>query len=241
MVFNSAFKKANLSTTYDYNADLVALKNIKAPFNSTDWVNEAWDLEDKIFFGVYDWFNNQFDIEAPESSTTTASTGNTSFAEATERLQEAEALFNVFETVVSFTVIPTTILADVLPQFYYFFIAAGAFLIILAVMYWFGKTHKSRAEYVSILVRVVAGLAVMVGLYSGTDTVLAGNFDYSSWLIPVVTLSYFAVIVLDNLLVWHSNKTVGRLTSTNRHEVFSKVDGTTKRTDSSGSSGEDSG
>ena len=109
-------------------------------------------------------------------------------------------------------------------------------------MYWFGKTHKSRGEYLSMLVRIVAGCAVMVGLIAGTNLTIASNFDYSSWIIPVVTLSYFVVIALDSLLVWHSNKTIARQTSANRQEVYSKVDGTTKqaRTDSSDSSGDNS-
>lgn len=96
-------------------------------------------------------------------------------------------------------------------------------------MYWFGKTHKSRGEYMSIGVRMVAGCAVMVGLIAGTDLTIAVNFDFSSWIIPTVTLSYFVVIVMDSLLVWHSNKTIARQTSSNRHEVYSKVDGSVQQ------------
>jgi hypothetical protein len=96
-------------------------------------------------------------------------------------------------------------------------------------MYWFGKTHKSRGEYMSIGVRTIAGLGVMVGLLAGTFIPSSSLFDDSAWMIPVVTLAYFVVIVMDSLLVWHSNKTIGRQTSTNRHEVYSKVDGSVQQ------------
>jgi hypothetical protein len=75
----------------------------------------------------------------------------------------------------------------------YFYSSAGSFLVILAVMYWLGKTHKLPGEYVSILVRVVAGIGIAL-------TLVALNYDYgqstdnfvlSPWLIPVVMLGYF--------------------------------------------------
>jgi len=209
--FNDNFKNSNISATYDYNADLIALKNISAPYNSSDWYDEAYLIENKIFFSVYDFLFEQFNVEAPESEAGT-NTGTSTLDVATAKIEQSASLFNIFNTV-----------------FYYFFIAAGAFLIILAVMYWFGKTHKSRGEYMSIGVRMVAGCAVMVGLIAGTDLTIAVNFDFSSWIIPTVTLSYFVVIVMDSLLVWHSNKTIARQTSSNRHEVYSKVDGSVQQ------------
>lgn len=69
----------------------------------------------------------------------------------------------------------------------------------------------------------------MVGLIAGTNLNVAIDFDFSSWIIPTVTLSYFVVIVMDSLLVWHSNKTIARQTSSNRHEVYSKVDGSVQQ------------
>lgn len=212
VLFNENFKNSNISATYDYTADLAALKNISAPYNSTDWIDEASIIENKIFYGVYDFLYSQFNIEAPPSKTTEDPGTTNQLTEAIAKGDEASALFNIFNTV-----------------FYYFYISAGALLIILAVMYWFGKNHKSRGEYLSIAMRTVAGCAVMVGLIAGTNLTIAADFDFSSWLIPVVTLSYFVVIVMDSLLVWHTNKTIGRQTSTNRHEVYSKVDGSVQQ------------
>jgi hypothetical protein len=219
--FNENFKNSEISTLYNYTADLVALKNIPAPYNSTEWNDDAYLIETKIFFGVYDFLYAQFKIEAPGSATVEA--GGSVEDQTLSKINEASGLFNIFNTV-----------------FYYFFISAGAMLIVLAVMYWFGKNHKSRGEYASIVMRTVAGLALMVGLYAGTNTVLAGDFDLSSWIIPTVVLSYFVVIVMDSLLVWHSNKTIGRQTSTNRHEVYSKVDGSVQKRNGSGSSADNS-
>lgn len=217
--FNDNFKNSNINATYDYTADLVALKNISAPYNSSQWNDEAYIIETKIFFGVYDFLFAQFKIEAPGSADESITeTGTSSVDQTLSIITEAESLFNIFNTV-----------------FYYFYISAGAMLVILAVMYWFGKNHKSRGEYVSIAMRTVAGLVLMVGLIAGTNLNIAGLFDYSSWIIPVVTLSYFVVIVLDSLFVWHSNKTIGRQTSTNRHEVYSKVDGSVHQQKRSGS------
>ena len=54
-------------------------------------------------------------------------------------------------------------------------------------------------------------------------------FTGSAWLIPVVTIGYFVVIIADNLLVWHSNKTISQMTAAQRGH----------KRDSSAGSGED--
>jgi hypothetical protein len=114
-LFNDNFKNSNISATYDYNADLIALKNISAPYNSTKWIDEAWVIEDKIFFGVYDFLFSSFNVEAPETSTK-ASTGTSSTDEALDKIDQAVALFNIFNTVVSLVVLTTSVLADKLPS-----------------------------------------------------------------------------------------------------------------------------
>jgi hypothetical protein len=114
-LFNDNFKNSNISATYDYNADLIALKNISAPYNSTKWIDEAWIIEDKIFFGVYDFLFSSFNVEAPESSTKT-STGTSSTDEALDKIDQAAALFNIFNTVVSLVDLTTSVLADMLPS-----------------------------------------------------------------------------------------------------------------------------
>jgi hypothetical protein len=55
----------------------------------------------------------------------------------------------------------------------------------------------------------------LANYYPATEN-SAYYFFGSAWLIPVVMLGYFVVIVADNLLVWHSNKTIAARTSARR-------------------------
>ena len=74
--------------------------------------------------------------------------------------------------------------------FMYFYISAGVLLITLAVLYWFGKTHKSGWELLSIVNRTAAGIAVAciaISIYYPTSTALI----YSPWPIAVVVIVYF--------------------------------------------------
>lgn len=73
----------------------------------------------------------------------------------------------------------------------YFFIAAGSALLVLAVLLWLGKRHKSAAEYSSIVVRVAVGSALclitLMDLDSQADNF--SNFVGSGWTVPMVMLS----------------------------------------------------
>lgn len=100
VAFTLNFKSGNISTTYDYNADLVALKNISAPYNSSTWYDDAYILENKIFFGVYDFLYNQFKVEAPAKKTETGA-GTSALDQTLEKISEAAGLINIFNTVVS--------------------------------------------------------------------------------------------------------------------------------------------
>lgn len=42
----------------------------------------------------------------------------------------------------------------------YYYIAAGVFAAVLAMLYWFGKTKKSREEWASIVLRLVVGIGL---------------------------------------------------------------------------------
>jgi hypothetical protein len=100
VAFTLNFKSGNISATYDYNADLVALKNISAPYNSSTWYDDAYILENKIFFGVYDFLYNQFNVEAPATKTETDA-GTSALDQTLEKINEAAGLVNIFNTVVS--------------------------------------------------------------------------------------------------------------------------------------------
>lgn len=64
----------------------------------------------------------------------------------------------------------------------------------------------------------------MAQYYSATEWSSYYFYD-SAWLIPVVMLGYFVVIILDNLLVWHTNKTIATQTSNTRGSVVGVADG----------------
>ena len=80
----------------------------------------------------------------------------------------------------------------------------------------------------------------MAQYYSATEWSSYYFYD-SAWLIPVVMLGYFVVIVLDNLLVWHTNKTIAAQTSATRGSVVGVVadgGGEYVKTNDHGKSGE---
>jgi len=157
------FKADNLAEVYDYNQNLTSISTLD--FNSTDWSNRTADIVNDIWYGIQNAIFSNFGIDGAE-----APAGHEETA-----VEVGNAYFNTVDTALA-----------------YFYISAGCFLIILAVMYWFGKTHKSRGEYVSIAVRVVAGIGIMLTLIANyTSGQSSDNFVISPWLIPVVMLGYF--------------------------------------------------
>ena len=80
----------------------------------------------------------------------------------------------------------TTIITS---AFLYFFISAGAALLILATLLWLGKKKTSGAEWGCVGVRVAIGTGLcLITLMSVTDD--GDNFVLSGWLLPTVVLCY---------------------------------------------------
>lgn len=160
-------KQNQLAQFYNYQNNLTSLSNLTAiPFNSTEWQDQAGPILTDLLYGVFNAIFEQFGVEGPDLPNHGAHESLTT---------RTNALMNVFGTV-----------------FVYFYIAAGCFLIALAVMYWFGKTQKTLGEWLSILLRTVvgAGLAVLC-LFSFTSGATTEAFIFSSWQIPVVVVCYF--------------------------------------------------
>lgn len=168
----------------DFSQQLSQVKNITS--NSTDAeIDRGVDAINDAFNDISVWIFKNFGVVVPEKELERANTNE-------ERL---EAIFSVFFTV-----------------FLYFFISAGCTLIILAVMYWFGKTHKDRGEYLSIVVRVVVGvgLALLSTMEAAPNATVLGRFISSPWVMPTVVLAFGLVVVADNILVWYSNRHIER-------------------------------
>ena len=160
--FDNRFKRLELLDDYDYTKNLTTISGLKniTTFNTEGW-NTTNDILNDLYDGLLAFVFYNFNIEIPEAELSKAKTGDDRIA----------ALQGVFITV-----------------FYYFFIAAGGLLITLGVMYWFGKSHKSRWELLSIVVRVLSGIALALVSLSSLQEFF--KLFYSPWLIPLVVIVY---------------------------------------------------
>lgn len=166
LVIEDLFKESHLhlAQAYDYQHNLTSISNITAPFNSPAWNAEFTPLIMDLAFGVINAIFTKFGIEGPEQDESVHLTESERF----------DALANVFATV-----------------FAYVYIAAGAFIIMLGVLYWFGKTRKSLAEWYAILIRVVLGILLCAFCAIGfTDGPASDGFTFSAWPIPVIMFMY---------------------------------------------------
>lgn len=132
--FSRKFKPGKLTQAVDYTGNLTKIHDLKPMFGSKEWDDQAGEIVDDLWIEVENFIFENFGIEVPGQDQT-VHTGN--------EVAQNDALFNVFFTV-----------------FYYFYIAAGVFLVILAVMYWFGKRNKTKGEWTSMGVRVIAGAGI---------------------------------------------------------------------------------
>ena len=73
-----------------------------------------------------------------------------------------------------------------------FFIGAGSFLILLGIMYWFGKERITGSELYSVGVRVVSGTALVLSMLVYLDQNAFYNLLQSSWVLPIVVLTFAA-------------------------------------------------
>ena len=158
--FEYSFKQKYLLDSYNYTAGAANFSHLD--FATTEGMNKAEDLYDDMLTKVAVFLFENFNVDLPPD----ASTGGS-------ELTQLEELANVFWTV-----------------FLYYIIAGGCLLIILGVMYWFGKTNKSRWEYGSIAVRIAVGLGLaLVSISYLFNT--SFNLFFSPWMIPMVVIIYF--------------------------------------------------
>lgn len=202
----------------DFNSTYTAFINLAAQnLTNTDEVTQKSEEIAADFFGeVLVWIFENLRVEVPAKELSTAKTA----------VDKSIAIYSVFVVV-----------------FIFFFTAAGVTLIMLGVMYWFGKSHKTKGELLSIVVRVIAGiglslLSIMAALDSNDTTntyMIYNNFIGSPWVLPTVLLAFALgklldlqsgaaltiapVIFLDNALVWSSNKRLSRQNKMNSIEA----------------------
>lgn len=171
------FYYAPLSDYYDPTPDIAKLNNVTEEFASKDWNETTSEILATIKANVEYFLFNNFNAEASEKE-----------LEETKDIEEKVQIFNdAFQVV-----------------FEYFFIGAGCLLLVLAIMYWFGKTKKRADEWASIGVRLLVGMALpcvsVVAFLEKDGDMTDFRFTRSGWIIPVVTFSYLAVLTADNII-----------------------------------------
>lgn len=167
----------SLSSIYDVNPDIEALQNNTEPFASAGWNASTSELLSNIKYNIEYFIFYNFQAESPEME----------LEETKDPAEKVRILNDSFKFV-----------------FEYFYIAAGGLLIMLAVLYWFGKTHKKADEWCSIVLRIVVGLAIpcvsataFLEEEGGTSSF---RFKGHGLIIAVVTFSYVAVLIGDNII-----------------------------------------
>ena len=166
-----------LADYYDYTKDLKALNDTsKLEFGSSEFNETASEILQTMHDKVYYFLFKNFNAEGLAEIDDTKDYG--------EKIQ----LYNDgFKFV-----------------FQYFFIAAGSFLIMLAVMKTFGTVRKTGDEWASIVLRVLAGAALpctsLVAFKEAPDAMSGYRFDNSGWIIPIATFTFLLVLIGDNLL-----------------------------------------
>ena len=153
-----------LSSYYDYTQAISSIDRIKAPFNTTDWQDEAAAILSDLWDGVELAIFHEFGVE-PHIPTGQSWTIK----------EQAESMEGVLGTV-----------------YFYFCIAAGSLLIVLAIMGFFAKKDRTRAMWVSIGIKASVGIGVMFPIMASLMMDLGGMFSFAPWGVAIVTLGYFA-------------------------------------------------
>ncbi|KAH5578404.1 hypothetical protein HBI24_163160 [Parastagonospora nodorum] len=178
------------NATNKWHSNFTAIENYTATygFRSDEWNSRTGELIRSIF--------DNAQVFVFEAHADTLGKLNAVSAPATDPRQRLERIYAVFDTAVL--------------QFY---IGAGAVLLVLAVMYWFNKLHKTKYEFGEIINRMVVGFALMivgVATVIGNKSMSGFKFVGSAWIIPVVVFCYVAVLLMDNFLLAMSYHTSRR-------------------------------
>ncbi|RMZ70046.1 Low temperature requirement A [Pyrenophora seminiperda CCB06] len=177
----SKFRTKSWSATYDWNSNFTAIENYTATygFKSAEWNNRTGDIVRYMFDRAQVFV---YEAHADSLAKLNAVTSTTSSPRV-----KLDAVSDVFNT--------TTM---------QFFISAGSVLLVLAIMYWFNKVHKTKYEFGEIIDRVMVGFTLIIfGISIVITDKTTSGFKYSSsqWLIPIVILFFKFLLFLDNILL----------------------------------------
>ncbi|KAF2108827.1 hypothetical protein BDV96DRAFT_503677 [Lophiotrema nucula] len=164
------FKSKPWNATYPWTRNLTAIANYTSTygFATPEWNNRTSDIITRMFNNA-----QEFVFEAHADTLGKLNAVTTPNQSAAAHLQAIYDVFNV------------TVL-----QFY---IGAGSMLLLLAVMYWFNKSHKTKLEFGEMITRVVVGFAlIVVGVAAvmADKTTKGFKFSASNWIIAIVVLLF---------------------------------------------------
>ncbi|KAF1850773.1 uncharacterized protein K460DRAFT_263912, partial [Cucurbitaria berberidis CBS 394.84] len=169
---NARFKSKYWNAMYDWERNFTAIENYTATygFRTEQWNNRTGDVVRYLFDNAQVFvFEAHADSLAKLNAVTAPSNGPR---------YKLDRVFDVFNVTVM--------------QFY---IGGGAMLLILALMYWFNKLHKTKYEFGEMINRVVVGFTLMivgVAAVIGNKTTRGLKFQASHWVIPIVVLLFVA-------------------------------------------------
>lgn len=166
----------------NYDSDLAKLQKPKNAWGTAPWADEVAPILKKMY-GYYEYFIYQnFGAEGPTYKL--------------KKEPDYNKKVQLYEDGFKFVYI-------------YFYVSAGALLFVLAFLYWFGRTRKTRTEWSSIGIRILGGiclpLAIISPLTEGPDD-NSFRFTFSYLLIPIVAIGFLLVIVVDEIVKAISDK-----------------------------------
>jgi hypothetical protein len=167
---NGRFKSKYWNATYNWNTNFTAIENYTATygFKSEEWNNRTGDVVRHMF--------DRAQVFVYEAHADSLAKLNAVTSTVTNPRVKLDAVSDVFNT--------TTM---------QFFIGAGCVLLVLAIMYWFNKIHKTKYEFGEIINRVVVGFTLII---LGVSAVIADKttngfkFKGSHCMIPIVVLFF---------------------------------------------------
>lgn len=169
---NSRFKSKQWNTTYYWQRNFTAIENYTTTygFRTDTWNNKTGELVNKMFTNAEVFV---FEAHAETLAKMDAATKNS-----TSPSKTLHAVYNIFNVTVM--------------QFY---IGAGAMLLVLAIMYWFNKLHKTKYEFGEMINRTVVGFGLII---TGVSAVVGSKgtngfkFAASNWIIVIVVFAFLA-------------------------------------------------
>ncbi|RAR14115.1 hypothetical protein DDE83_002533 [Stemphylium lycopersici] len=207
---NGRFKHRYWNATYNWNTNFTTIENYTDTygFRSEEWNNRTGEIVRHMF--------DRAQVFVYEAHADSLAKLNAVTSSSTSPRAKLDATSDVFNTTAM-----------------QFFIGAGCVLLVLAMMYWFNKVHKTKHEFGEIISRVVAGFILII---LGITVVIADKsesgfkFKGSHWIIPIVVLFFAGVLLFDNILIFISQYT--RRHSRNSHNRDSSWGRSTLNNDS---------